>query len=716
MNNLINLINFKNFINFMNLNRKKFILDFQGRPLELEVSKLAEQANASVIGRYGDTVVLVTVVMGKEDKNIDYFPLTVDYEERFYAVGKILGSRFVRREGRPAEEAILSGRMIDRTIRPLFDHRLRRDVQVVVTILSVDEENDPDYITLVTASAALAISNIPWAGPVAGVRMLNQTVNPLISQIKSEWPKPGSLQAFVAGTIDRINMLEVEAVEADEKNVAAAFETAHKEIVKLIEFQNKIVKEIGAKKSEVMLSELDGSLKSKMEEFLKGKLEPAMYEKDKMVREEKLAEVKSSLESYLTEQGIDEAGMMAAENLLEVILDELVHKNILEFDKRPDGRKLDELRDLHAEVALLKRIHGSALFVRGNTQALGITTIAPPGSEQLIETMEFSGKKRFLLHYNFPPYSTGEVGRVGNPGRREIGHGSLAEKAVRNMIPSQEEFPYVIRVVSEILSSNGSSSMATVCAASLSLMDAGVPIKKPVAGIAMGLMSNDRGDYKILTDIQGPEDHYGDMDCKVAGTRDGVNAMQMDVKIQGLTVKQLAETLAQAKKARLQILEVMSKAIAAPRAQTSEYAPVVLSMDIDPDKIGEVIGPGGKVINGIIEQTGALTIDIEQTGKVYIAGPNRVKAEAAFMAVEGIVKDYKPGDIVEGTVVRVLDFGAIVEFCPGRDGMVHVSELKDGFVKKVEDVVKLGDFVRAKVIRVEEGRIGLSLKGVPQGK
>ncbi len=698
----------------MNLNRKKFSIDFQGRPLELEVSKIAEQANASVIGRYGDTVVLVTVVMGKEDKNIDYFPLTVDYEERFYAVGKILGSRFVRREGRPAEEAILSGRMIDRTIRPLFDHRLRRDVQVVVTILSVDEENDPDYITLVAVSAALAISNIPWAGPVAGVRMLNQTVNPVISQIKSEWPKQGSLQAFVAGTIDRINMLEVEAVEADEKDVAAAFETAHKEIIKLIEFQNKMVKEIGAKKADVMLSALNGDLKSKMEEFLEGKLEPAMYEKDKMVREEKLAEVKASLKAYLTEQGIDEAGMMAAENLLEVILDELVHKNILESDKRPDGRRLDEVRDLHAEVAFLKRAHGSALFVRGNTQALGVTTIAPPGSEQLIETMEFSGKKRFMLHYNFPPYSTGEVGRVGNPGRREIGHGALAEKAVRNMLPPQETFPYIVRVVSEILSSNGSSSMATVCATSLSLMDAGVPIKAPVAGIAMGLMSNEKGDYKILTDIQGPEDHYGDMDCKVAGTKNGVTAMQMDVKIQGLTVKILAETLAQSKKARLQILEVMSKAIATPRPETSIYAPVVLSIDIDPDKIGEVIGPGGKMINGIIERTGALTIDIEQSGRIYIAGPNREKAQAAFREVEGIVKEYKPGEIVEGTIVRILDFGAIVEFAPGRDGMVHVSELKDGFVKKVEDVVKMGDVVRAKIVRVEDGRIGLSLKGVPQ--
>ncbi|TSC89919.1 MAG: polyribonucleotide nucleotidyltransferase [Parcubacteria group bacterium Gr01-1014_3] len=698
----------------MNLNRKKFSIDFQGRPLELEVSKIAEQANASVIGRYGDTVVLVTVVMGKVDKNIDYFPLTVDYEERFYAVGKILGSRFVRREGRPAEEAVLSGRMIDRTIRPLFDHRLRRDVQVVVTILSVDEENDPDYITLLTVSAALAISNIPWAGPVAGVRMLNQTVNPIIPQIKSDWPKQGSLQAFVAGTIDRINMLEVEAVEADEKDVAAAFETAHKEIVKLIEFQNKMVKEIGVKKADVMLSALNSDLKSKMEEFLKGKLEPAMYEKEKVTREERLAEVKESLKAYLTEQGIDEAGMMAAENLLEVILDELVHKNILESDKRPDGRKLDEVRDLHAEVAFLKRAHGSALFVRGNTQALGVTTIAPPGSEQLIETMEFSGKKRFMLHYNFPPYSTGEVGRVGNPGRREIGHGALAEKAVRNMLPAQEQFPYIVRVVSEILSSNGSSSMATVCATSLSLMDAGVPIKAPIAGIAMGLMSNDKGDYKILTDIQGPEDHYGDMDCKVAGTKNGVTAMQMDVKIQGLTVKILAETLAQSKKARLQILEVMSKAIAAPRPETSIYAPVVLSIDIDPDKIGEVIGPGGKMINGIIERTGALTIDIEQSGRIYIAGPNREKAQAAFREVEGIVKEYKLGEIVEGTIVRILDFGAIVEFAPGRDGMVHVSELKDGFVKKVEDVVKMGDVVRAKIVRVEDGRIGLSLKGVPQ--
>ncbi|MEK7641103.1 MAG: polyribonucleotide nucleotidyltransferase, partial [Patescibacteria group bacterium] len=381
---------------------------------------------------------------------------------------------------------------------------------------------------------------------------------------------------------------------------------------------------------------------------------------------------------------------------------------------RPDGRKLDEVRDLHAEVGLLQRAHGSALFVRGETQALVVTTIAPPGAEQLMENMRGLVERRFMLHYNFPPYSTGETGRVGAPGRREIGHGALAEKAVKNLIPTEDEFPYVIRVVSEILSSNGSSSMATTCGAILSLMDAGVPIKKSVAGIAMGMMTGPDGQYKVLTDIQGPEDHYGDMDFKVAGSADGLRAVQMDVKIDGITNKMLVDGLAQAKQARLEILKVMNKALAASRKEVSQYAPVILRLDINPDKIGLVIGPGGKVINSIIETTGALTIDIEQTGRVLIAGPNKEKAQAALEAVQSMVKDYEIGEIVEGPIVRILEFGAIVEFGPDQDGMIHVSELKEGFVKKVEDVVKLGQVVKAKIIKSDMGKIGLSMKGVPQ--
>ncbi len=701
----------------MDLKRKQFKTEFQGRPVTLEVSELAGQANAAVIGRYGDTAVLVTVVMGNEDKDIDYFPLVVDYEERFYAAGKILGSRFVRREGRPSDNAVLSGRVIDRTIRPLFDHRLRRDVQLVVTVLQLDEESDLDFITLLTASAALAISDIPWNGPVAGVQLFHNgkelSLNPPKSEIAKNWPAENGFLSFVAGTKERINMIELEGIDADEKEVASAYAQAQKDISKLVEWQEGMAKEIGKPKAAVHLAEPDSSLVKLVKEFLAGKLEAAMFAKKKEEREAKMSELRNQMRGYLAEQKLDEGALSVAEHLFDSETDELVHRKLLEENQRPDGRKPDELRDLYAEVGVFNRAHGSAIFMRGTTQALAMTTIAPPGSEQLVESMDFSGKKRFLLHYNFPPYSTGEVGRMGNPGRRSIGHGALAEKAVKNLIPPQDQFPYVIRVVSEILSSNGSSSMATVCGTSLSLMDAGVPIKKAVAGIAMGLMTGKNGEYKVLTDIQGPEDHHGDMDFKVAGTADGVRAIQMDVKIDGLTNQMLVDALAQAKKARLEILKVMHKAIAEPRKELSPYAPRVLVLDINPEKIGEVIGPGGKVINGIIERTGALTIDIEQTGKVFIAGATKEKAEAAYKEVESIVKEYRIGDIVEGPVVKILEFGAIVQFAPSRDGMIHVSELKQGYVKKVEDVLKLGDFVRAKVVKADpDGRIGLSLKAL----
>ena len=702
----------------MNLERKQFKKEFHGREVSLEVSRLANQANAAVIGRYGDTSVLVTVVMGDKEKDIDYFPLVVDYEQRFYAAGKILGSRFVRREGRPTETAILNGRVIDRTIRPLFDHRLRREVQVVVTILEVDEENDPDFITLLTTSAALSISNIPWNGPVAAMKLLHDgsalTLNPTYSQLAKGWPKEKGFHSFVAGTKDRINMIELEGIDTDEAEVSKAYSEAQKEIAKLVEWQKEIVKEVGKPKATVHLAEVDASLVKMVKEFLADKLEKAMFIKDKQEMEEKMGELKAALKGHLAAAGMDEKQMARAEQIMDKEGDVLLHEKVLKEHKRPDGRKLDEIRELHAETGILKRAHGSAVFIRGNTQALAVTTIAPPGAEQLIESIDFSGKKRFLLHYNFPPYSTGETGRVGSPGRREIGHGALAEKAVRNIIPAQTEFPYVIRVVSEILASNGSSSMATVCGTVLSLMDAGVPIKKPVAGIAMGLIVGADGSYKVLTDIQGPEDHHGDMDFKVAGTTEGIRAVQMDVKIDGLTNEMLVDALAQAKKARLEILKVMHKAIAEPRKELSAYAPRVLMMKVNPEKIGEIIGPGGKTINGIIERTGALTIDIEQTGEVYIAGATKEKAEAAYKEVEGIVKEYQIGDIVEGLIVKILEFGAIVEFGPGRDGMIHVSELKQGFVKKVEDVVKLGDVVRAKIIRIEQGKIGLSLKALSQ--
>jgi len=701
----------------MDLNRKKFTAEIAGKTLTLETSDLAGQANAAVLGTYGDTSVLATVVMGKEDRNIDYFPLTVDYEAKFYAAGKILGSRFVRREGRPSENAVLSGRLIDRTLRPLFDHRLRRDVQVVATVLSYDEENEPEFLALATASAALAISDIPWNGPVVGCKIARfkdgtTQLNPANSVLKDR--DDVVLEAFVSGMDGKINMIELAGNEAKESEVVESFKLAHDEIKKLIAFENDVVAKVGKKKIDCEFEDLS-DLKNKVKEFLAGKLEAAVYVSEKTAskteRQINLDTVKKDLKAALVEGGVEDAKMDKVDAIFEEELDALVHAKLLNEGKRPDNRKNDELRPLYGEVGLFKRLHGSAVFQRGNTQSMSVVTLGAPGSEQLIENMDGTSKRRFMLHYNFPPYSTGETGRMGAPGRREIGHGALAEKALRPMIPSQDEFPYVIRVVSEILSSNGSSSMASACAGCLALMDAGVPIKKPVAGIAMGLMSN-KDTYKILTDIQGPEDHYGDMDCKVAGTDSGITAIQMDVKIEGVTVDVLGEVFEQSKKARLEILSVIKSVIDKPRAEVSAYAPSIITLQINPERIGEVIGPGGKTINGIISSTGALTIDVEQTGKIFVAGPNKKSAQAAAKQIEMIMHEFEIGEIVEGPIIKILEFGAIVDLGAGRDGMIHVSELKSGFVQKVEDVVKLGDVVKAKVVKLDNGRIGLSLKAM----
>ena len=703
-------------------NKKEFSLPFFGRDLKFILSDIAGQANAAVIGQYGETAVLVTAVMGKEDRVMDYFPLTVDYEERFYAAGKVLGSRFIRREGRPSDFAVLSGRLIDRTIRPLFDQRLRRDVQLVVTILSYDEENDPDFVALNTASLALAISDIPWNGLVGGLRILKTKdgfiFNPLNSEKNGALKEEGSFEAFFSGTDKKINMVELEGRDAKEKEAQDAFLKSFKEIKNLISFQEKIVKEVGRAKSEVSFFEVDAKLSQAIGDFSKNKLEKALYVSSKNERNQELSDLKEELVNHLMSLGFE--SLNGLESVWEDLVNQIVHQNILTSEKRPDGRKLNELRPLEAHIGLFKRLHGSALFIRGETQSLAVTTLAAPGSEQLVETMEVSAKRRFMLHYNFPPYSTGEVGRLGMPGRREIGHGALAEKALRGVIPSQDEFPYTIRVVSEILSSNGSSSMASACAGTLSLMDAGVPIKKPVAGIAMGLITYQGYDpvstsqeYKILTDIQGPEDHYGDMDLKAAGTRDGLTALQMDVKIGGIDEEIFSKTLVQAKEARLQILDLIEKTIPAPRPQISSYAPIILTIEIKPSQIGSVIGPGGKVINGMIEDFGLESIDIDDSGKVYVSADSLEKAQKAIDFIRGMTREFAVGEVVEGEIIKILDFGAIVDLGGGKDGMIHVSELKNGFVEKVSDVVKLGDRVRAKIIKVEEnGKIGLSLKAL----
>jgi polyribonucleotide nucleotidyltransferase len=697
-------------------NKKEFSIDVAGKKLTIEVSELAEQANAAVLAKYGETVVLATAVMGRRDADMDYLPLKVDYEERFYAAGKIIGSRYVRREGRSSEEAVLAGRLVDRTIRPLFNDRMRRDIQVVVTVLQIDDENDPEFIGLLGASTALLISDIPWNGPVAGVRVASWAdslkINPNSSYVTAN---PPIFDAFVSGSKDRINMIELGGLDAQEKDVVAGFKTAQETINQLIDFQEKIRKEIGKEKAVVAFAEPDEELKTAVAAFIAEKLEAAVYHPSKMEQQSEIGKLKTALNFHLKEMFEDQGKKInwkAADFLFEDAINNLVHKNILEKERRPDGRKLDELRPLDAEVGLFSRTHGSALFRRGNTQALAVTTLAAPGAEQLIETMETNGKRRFMLHYNFPPFSVGEVGNFRGPGRREIGHGNLARKSLERLIPTKEEFPYTIRVVSEIMSSNGSSSQATVCAAALSMMDAGVPLKKPAAGVAMGLMMKDINTYKVLTDIQGPEDHHGDMDLKVAGTVDGVTGMQMDVKVDGLTIEILEKAFEQTRKARLEILKVLTATLPEPRKELSPFVPAIKQMKIPPEKIGLLIGPGGKTINGLIEKYALAGIDVEEDGGVFVSGTDRAKVEAAAAEIAGLTREFKVGEIVEGNVVKILEFGAILDLGGGKDGMIHVSELKDGFVKNVEDVVKMGDFVRAKIISVDEGggKIRLSIK------
>jgi len=679
----------------MELKRKIYKTQLDGEEISFEFSNLAGQTNASVIGRHGNTTVLTTVVMGKEDTQGDYFPLTVDYEEKFYAVGKILGSRFMRREGRASDEAILSARLIDRTIRPLFDSRLRREVQVVVMILEYDEKTDPDIIGLLSTSVALAISDIPWGGPVAGVKLESKTPRDNANYYSS----------FFAGNSGKINMIEFDGKEASEEKVYKLFEDAQKKIEELITFQKNIVSEIGKEKVGVMLPEPDKDLIKKIHDFISEKLANAFKTKT-------VEELKKELFEYLKESD-PEVSLAQVEQIFEDQADIFVHTMAIKDGARVDGRKFDEIRDLYAEVGTLSRTHGSAIFMRGTTQVLAVTTLASPESEQLIETIEFSGKRRFMLNYNFPKFSTGETGRSRGPGRREIGHGALATKALINLIPPKDEFPYTIRIVAETLSSNGSSSMASTCAACLSLLDAGVPIKKHIAGIAIGLMMDTDNSYKILTDIQGPEDHYGDMDLKIAGTKDGITAIQMDVKIQGITAQMFKDSLSAARGAHARILSVMENTLPKHRDHVSDFAPTILTLPIAQEKIGLLIGPGGKTINNIISACGGeVSIDIEQEGMVFVSGVDKNLAQKAYEMVKNIIRDIEVGEIVEGTIVKILEFGAIVDLGGDKDGMIHVSELKSGFVKSVEDVVHVGDVIKAKVIKVENGRIGLSLKAL----
>lgn len=695
---------------------KKYETEFAGRTLTAEFSDLAEQANGSVLVKYGDTVVLATAVMSANERlGIDYFPLTVDYEEKFYAAGEILGSRFIRREGRPSDEAILVSRLIDRSIRPLFDHKIRNEVQVIVLALAVDGENDPDIPAIIAASLALGTSDILWNGPIGAVRLVYPDFSANASYEKRE---KSDLDTIICGKNGKINMIEAGGKEVPENIVGEIFERSVKEIDNIQKWQETIIKEIGKTKIKIDIKPELSGLRESFNRHFRKRLEDAIFSppsiEDATEKESRNLAITDLKKEWLesTIEGFDQPVKDHAEWLYEETINELIHSAAIRDGRRVDGRKLDELRPISAKINILPKVHGSGLFYRGSTHILSVATLGAPGDFQVIEGMEVKAKKRFMHHYNFPPFSSGETGKTGSPGRREIGHGALAEKALVAIMPSSDDFPYTIRVVSESLSSNGSTSMGSVCASSLALMTAGVPIKNPAAGISIGIMLSGK-EYKLLTDIQGPEDHHGDMDFKVAGTKEGVTAIQMDIKVDGISPEILKGALQKAKEARMKILEIMSKTIAEPVKELPPQAPRVVKISINPDKIRDVIGPGGKVINKIMADTSA-EIDVEQDGTIFVTGKNEESAKRAAEIIEEITHEYQAGETFEhGIVSRIFDFGAMVEIAPKVEGLVHISELAPFRVNRVTDVVDVGDVIPVKIIEIDEmGRINLSLKAI----
>jgi polyribonucleotide nucleotidyltransferase len=680
-----------------------------GKPFIIETGKLAGQANGAVTVRYGDTVALVTATMSPSPREgIDFFPLTVDYEERLYAAGKIPGS-FFRREGRPSTEGVLAARLTDRPIRPLFPKGFRNDVQIIITVLSVDREHDPDVLGTVGASAALSISNIPFDGPVAAVRVGyvdgQYVVNPTFSQLKES-----SLDLVVAGTRDAIMMVEAGAKEVPEDLMLGAIEFGQQQNQLLIDLQDEMIREIGQPKLEFAAPRVRPEVRDEVAAAMEGRLEEILA----AVKEERQTGLDQRREE-LKERFADIFGAEEISMALDEVVKQTVRQSILERGVRPDGRGPTDIRPISCEVGLLPRTHGSGLFTRGQTQVLNIATLGSIGEEQRLDTLSPEETKRFLHHYNFPPYSVGEARPIRAPGRREIGHGALAERALEPVVPPEEEFPYTIRLVSEVLSSNGSTSMASVCAGTLSLMDAGVPIKAPVAGIAMGLVMGEDGSYRVLTDIAGLEDALGDMDFKVAGTAAGITALQMDIKIKGITIDIMDQALRQAREARLFILDKIRETIPEPRRDLSQYAPRMFRIQIPPDKIGSVIGPGGRVIRSIIDET-KCTIDIEDDGSVYIGSPDAAMAQKAIEIIEGLTRDVEVGQIYTGRITRIMSFGAFAEILPGKEGLIHISELADYRVPSVEDVVKVGDEVMVMVTEIDSlGRINLSRRAVLEG-
>ena len=700
-----------------------FELDFYGRNIKVEIGEYAKQTNGSCLVRYGDTAVITAAVMSKNAITADFFPLTVSYQERLYSVGKIPGG-FIKREGKPTEAATLASRLIDRTLRPLFAEGFRNEVQVISTILSVDQDNSPEMTAMLASSIALSISDIPFEGPIAGVVVGRIDGNFIINPTSEQLEKT-DIVLTVAGTKEAINMVEAGCHEVSEKDMVDALMFGHEAIKKLIAFEEEIVKNIGKEKIQVELAAFDSDLETKVREFASSKMKSAIQIKEKLEKYAAIDKVKEDTILYITEDYKDseelEKMVSDASKIVNIIEGEEV-RNMITIDKiRPDGRAMDEIRPLSCDIDLLARTHGSAIFTRGQTQVLATTTLGALGEHQILDGLGIEEEKRFMLHYNFPAFSVGETGRYGSPGRREIGHGALGERALLQVMPSEEEFPYTVRVVTEVLESNGSSSQASICSGCLSLMAAGVPIKAPVAGIAMGLITKD-DKYTILTDIQGLEDHMGDMDFKVAGTRKGITALQMDIKIKGVTKEILAEALSQAKKARMQILDVMENVIKEPRKELSPYAPKIETFTINPEKIKDVIGRGGEMITKIILEASnvktvndkdAVKVDLEDDGRVIIYHSDKNIIAKTREMIENVVREVEENVIYDAKVVKVEDFGCFAEIWPGCEGLIHVSQLSLEHVNKPSDVVKVGDIIKVKSMGYDKkGRLNLSHKEV----
>lgn len=695
-------------------------MEWGGRTLTVEVGHFSLQANASCTVRYGDTVILATVVMSKEIRaGLDFFPLMVNFEEKLYAAGKIKGSRFIKREGRPSDEAILSGRLVDRSIRPLFDDRMRNDVQVILTALSFDGENDSQVPALIAASVALSISSIPWAGPIGGVRIGRVSgmwkINPTFSEREQ-----GDVDIVVAGDDQKVVMLEAGCKETPDDEVVGAMQFGIKELSPIISFIKRIQKEAGQEKINLDLDTSEENQKLLLAEkevdvFIAKHVDDWIFDAPKFGRSERVAMVerfKQAIEKLLVAKEVDDTVKTIILGRTKIYIEKYISERILTKGQRLDGRSLEDFRQLSIEVGLLPRTHGSGMFMRGDTQVLSIATLGAPGDVQTLDTMEEEGTKRYMHHYSDTPATYGEAGPLRGPGNRAIGHGALAERALEPLLPPEEEFPYAIRVVSEVLGSNGSSSMASVCGSCLALMDAGVPIKKPVAGIAMGLASDKKGNWKVLTDLQDIEDGPGGMDFKIAGTRDGITAIQMDTKTHGLSWDIIKQTFKQAKKAREKILDEMIQVIPEPRAELSPYAPRIVTIMINPDKIREVIGPGGKMINKIISETG-VSIDIEDDGRVCVTSNDALQMERAVQWIKDLTREVVAGEVFEGAVTRLEDFGAFVQILPGQEGLVHVSEIAWERTNRPSDVLKIGDRVRVQVKEIDNlGRINLSMKAL----